>query len=166
MRGNLDSLMVRFSPLRKILSKSFCRLFFCSCLQSTMIYGKKIGKLVQKYMKVEPVPNRRWPSEKLSISSRSSSRGSGRSSGSDNDYWDVDDAPVGVPEGCLAVYVGPEMRRFVIQASFLYKQVFRELLRRSEEEYGFEIEGGLRIPCEAGVFEKLLWQLENGDENF
>jgi SAUR family protein len=127
-----------------------------------MMYGKKkIGKLVKKYMKVEPVPNRRW-SGKLSVSS---SRGSGRSSGSDTDYWDdADDAPVGVPEGCLAVYVGPEMRRFVIQASFLYKQVFRELLRRSEEEYGFDTEGGLRIPCEPGVFEKLLWQLEN--ENF
>lgn len=112
----------------------------------------KIGKLVRKYMKVEPVPK--------SFSSRSSSSGS-----DDGDYWgDDDDAPVGVPEGCLAVYVGPEMRRFVIQASFLYKQVFRELLRRSEEEYGFEFEGGLRIPCEIGVFEKLLWQLKT-DEN-
>jgi len=133
-----------------------------------MIYGKKVGKLIKKYMKVEPVPNRRW-SGRLSVSSRSSSRGSSRSSGSDNDYWDDDDAPVGVPEGCLAVYVGPEMRRFVIQARFLYNRVFRELLRRSEEEYGFETEGGLRIPCETGVFEKLLWQLENGgstDENF
>jgi len=156
-----------FSPLLKIFSVSCCNLLFC-CLQSTMIYGKKIGKLVKKYMKVEPVPNSRGLSGRLSVSSRSSSRGSSRCSGSDNDYWDDDDAPVGVPEGCLAVYVGPDMRRFVIQASFLYNQVFRELLRRSEEEYGFETEGGLRIPCEAGDFEKLLWQMENEgntDEN-
>lgn len=147
-----------FSPLLKLFSAS-CNLVFC-CLQSTMTYAKMIGKLVKKYMKVEPFPNRRG-SGRLSVSSRSSSRGSSRCSGSDNDYWDDDDAPVGVPEGCLAVYVGPDMRRFVIQASFLYNQVFRELLRRSEEEYGFETEGGLRIPCEAGDFEKLLWQMEN-----
>lgn len=74
----------------------------------------------------------------------------------------MDEEAAGVPEGCLAVYVGPEMRRFVIQASFLYIEVVRELLRRSEEEYGFDIAGGLRIPCEAGVFEELLWELETG----
>jgi hypothetical protein len=157
--------MVCFSVSR-IFSTSFGLL--CPCLQSTMKYGKKLGSLVKKHMRVEPIPKRRW-SGRLYVSSRSSSCGSSRSSSSDCDYWDIDDAPVGVPEGCLAVYVGPEMRRFVIQASFLYNQVFRELLRRSEEEYGFETEGGLRIPCEAEVFEKLLWQLENRgstDESF
>jgi len=135
-----------------------------------MTYGRKIGKLVKKYMKVEPVPNsnRGSGSGRLSsVSSRSWSRGSSRSDNGD-DYWDDDeddDAPVGVPEGCLAVYVGPDMRRFVIQASFLYNPLFRELLRRSEEEYGFETEGGLRIPCEAGEFEKLLRQMENEAES-
>lgn len=131
-----------------------------------MTYGKKIGKLVQKYTKGERRSSPACGSGRLSsFSSRSSSpRGSSRSS--DNDSWyDVDEdedvAPVGVPEGCLAVYVGPEMRRFVIQASYLSNQAFRELLRRSEEEYGFETEGGLRIPCEAEDFEKLLWQMEN-----
>ncbi|KAG0592322.1 hypothetical protein KC19_1G242500 [Ceratodon purpureus] len=151
--------MLCFSYLLRIFSTSFCLLRHR--FQSTMIYGKKIGSLVKKYMQVEPIPKRKW-SGMLSVSSRSSSRGSSRSSGSDCDDWDLDYAPAGVPEGCLAVYVGPEMRRFVIQASFLYNQVFRELLKRSEEEYGFETEGGLRIPCEAEVFEKLLWQLETG----
>lgn len=72
-----------------------------------------------------------------------------------------EEAPADVPEGSLAVYVGPEKRRFVIQTEFLYKRVFRELLRKSEEEYGFEpAGGGLRIACDAELFEQLLWQLE------
>ena len=123
-----------------------------------MLYGEKMGRLVKKYMRVEPTSKRRW-SGRMSVPS---SLGSSRFGGSECDYWDEDVAPAGVPEGCLAVYVGPEMRRFVIQASFLYNHAFRELLRKSEEEYGFETEGGLRIPCEPEVFEKLLWQLETG----
>lgn len=132
-----------------------------------MISGKKIGKLVQKYMRVEPVPGdalgktrsmKGCSGRSSSVASRSSSRERGMGN-SDCDYWD-EDAPADVPEGCLAVYVGPEMRRFVIQTGFLYKRAFRELLRKSEEEYGFETAGGLRIACEAALFEKLLWQLE------
>lgn len=136
-------------------------------LQATMVSRIKIGKLVQKYMRVEPVPGKTLGNTRSmkgcsgrmsSVVSRSSSRE--RSLGnSDCDYWD-EDPPADVPEGCLAVYVGPEMRRFVIQTGFLYKRVFRELLSKSEEEYGFETAGGLRIACEADLFEKLLWQLE------
>lgn len=132
-----------------------------------MVSRIKIGKLVQKYMRVEPVPGKTLGNTRSmkgcsgrmsSVVSRSSSRE--RSLGnSDCDYWD-EDPPADVPEGCLAVYVGPEMRRFVIQTGFLYKRVFRELLSKSEEEYGFETAGGLRIACEADLFEKLLWQLE------
>lgn len=148
----------------------------------TMTTWKICGRLVQKYMWVEP----KHGSEALDRSLRSlkqcsgrptsftlsSSRGSSRSSESgiisNRDYWE-EDAPKVVPSGCLAVYVGTEMRRFVIQASFLYTRVFRELLRRSEEEYGFETKGGLRIDCEAAIFEKLLSQLETSgspDESF
>ncbi|XP_024390203.1 protein SMALL AUXIN UP-REGULATED RNA 51 [Physcomitrium patens] len=149
-----------------------------------MMSGKKIGKLVQKYMRVEsfrdsdnldrssPRSLKRWSGRASSFSSSTSNRGSGRSlergNGPQSDCWD-EDAPEDVPSGSLAVYVGPKRRRFVIQTSFLYTRVFRELLRRSEEEYGFETEGGLRIACEAGNFEKLLWQLEtsgNSDESF
>ena len=136
-------------------------------VQATMFSGKKIGKLVQKYMRVEPVPGdalgktrsmKGCSGRTYSSVSRSSSRESGLGN-SDYEYW-YEDAPADVPEGCLAVYVGPEMRRFVIQTGFLYKREFRELLRKSEEEYGFETAGGLRIACEAALFEKLLWQLE------
>jgi SAUR family protein len=68
--------------------------------------------------------------------------------------------PADVPAGCLAVYVGKERRRFVIPTSYLSNSVFRALLAKSEEEFGFCCDGGLRIACAPDVFEHLLWWLE------
>ncbi|XP_031500703.1 indole-3-acetic acid-induced protein ARG7-like [Nymphaea colorata] len=64
--------------------------------------------------------------------------------------------PTAVPKGYLAVYVGSELRRFVIPTAFLRHAEFRALLARAEEEFGFEHEGGLTLPCEADEFEELV----------
>ncbi|GAB2302855.1 hypothetical protein Dimus_036850 [Dionaea muscipula] len=53
-----------------------------------------------------------------------------------------------VPKGYLPVYVGPELRRFVIPMEYLSMPDFRILMERAEEEFGFDQEGGLKIPCE------------------
>ena len=43
-----------------------------------------------------------------------------------------------VPKGHLAVYVGEtQKKRFVVPLSYLDQPLFQDLLRRSEEEYGF-----------------------------
>ncbi|RWR88642.1 auxin-responsive protein SAUR71 [Cinnamomum micranthum f. kanehirae] len=69
----------------------------------------------------------------------------------------------GVPEGHLPVYVGEEeMERFVVSARFLNHPVFAELLKRSAQEYGYEQEGVLRIPCRVVVFERILELLKKG----
>ncbi|GJT67082.1 small auxin-up RNA [Tanacetum coccineum] len=54
-----------------------------------------------------------------------------------------------VPKGYLAVYVGEDQRkRFVVPLSYLDQPLFQELLRRSEEDFGFNHPmGGLTIPC-------------------
>lgn len=70
--------------------------------------------------------------------------------------WD----PENVPRGYLAVYVGPEMRRFVIPASFLAVPAMRALMERAAEEFGYGQRGGLRIPCEEAAFEEILAVLE------
>jgi len=75
-------------------------------------------------------------------------------------------APADVPSGCLAVYVGKERRRFVIPTSYLTNNVFRALLAKSEEEFGFCCDGGLRIACTPDVFEHLLWWLEGATSQF
>jgi len=74
-----------------------------------------------------------------------------------------DVAPHDVPEGFLVVYVGEERRRFVISANILSHSVFRMLLNKSAEEFGFKHEGGLNIACEVVFFEHLLWLIETND---
>ncbi|XP_027355571.1 auxin-induced protein X10A-like [Abrus precatorius] len=56
---------------------------------------------------------------------------------------------VEVPKGYLAVYVGDNMRRFVIPISYLNQPSFQDLLSQSEEEFGYSHpRGGLTIPYE------------------
>ena len=66
-----------------------------------------------------------------------------------------------VPKGYLAVYVGEVQRkRFVVPLSYLDQPLFQELLRRSEEDFGFNHPmGGLTIPCREEAFVHLTNQL-------
>ncbi|XP_073011569.1 auxin-induced protein 6B-like [Typha latifolia] len=61
-----------------------------------------------------------------------------------------------VPKGFFAVCVGEEMKRFVIPTEYLGHWAFADLLREAEEEFGFQHEGVLSIPCEVSVFESIL----------
>ncbi|KAH1066630.1 hypothetical protein J1N35_031617 [Gossypium stocksii] len=53
-----------------------------------------------------------------------------------------------VPKGSLAVYVGQELRRFVIPTSYLTMPEFRDLMDMVAEEFGFQNTGELQIPCD------------------
>ncbi|KAE8728967.1 Auxin-responsive protein SAUR20 [Hibiscus syriacus] len=59
-----------------------------------------------------------------------------------------------VPKGHIAVYVGEgNKKRFTIPISFLNNPLFRDLLDRAEEEFGFNHPmGGLTIPCSEVYF--------------
>ncbi|VVB09643.1 unnamed protein product [Arabis nemorensis] len=59
-----------------------------------------------------------------------------------------------VPKGYLAVYVGErKMKRFVVPVSYLNQPSFQDLLRKAEEEFGFNHPmGGLTIPCSEEIF--------------
>jgi SAUR family protein len=62
-----------------------------------------------------------------------------------------------VPKGYLAVYVGDQMRRFVIPVSYLNQPLFQELLNQAEKEFGYDHPtGGLTIPCGEDEFLNLL----------
>ncbi|GER57040.1 SAUR-like auxin-responsive protein family [Striga asiatica] len=65
-------------------------------------------------------------------------------------------APADVPAGHVAVAVGSGRRRFVIRATYLNHPLFRKLLVRAEEEYGFGNSGPLAIPCNESLFEEIL----------
>ncbi|GFZ17347.1 hypothetical protein Acr_26g0006170 [Actinidia rufa] len=66
-----------------------------------------------------------------------------------------------VPEGCFAVYVGPERQRFVIKTEHANHPLFKCLLEDAEREYGYNSEGPLLIPCDVDLFYKVLAEMES-----
>ncbi|KAJ3692659.1 hypothetical protein LUZ60_011754 [Juncus effusus] len=64
--------------------------------------------------------------------------------------------PSDVPKGHFVVYVGDNRTRYVVPISFLSNHVFQSLLRRAEEEFHFDYDTGLIIPCEEVVFCSLI----------
>ncbi|KAK1275914.1 hypothetical protein QJS04_geneDACA004137 [Acorus gramineus] len=81
-------------------------------------------------------------------------------------FSDISSASSEVPKGFLAVSVGEEMKRFVIPTAYLTHRAFSVLLREAEEEFGFQQEGVLRLPCEVSVFERVLKVVEEKKEVF
>ncbi|XP_057819802.1 protein SMALL AUXIN UP-REGULATED RNA 10-like [Cryptomeria japonica] len=74
--------------------------------------------------------------------------------------------PTDVPKGHCAVYVGSERSRFIIPTKYLNHSLFRELLAKAEEEYGFDHKMGLTIPCEEVAFQLLTSMLEKKELRF
>lgn len=80
---------------------------------------------------------------------------------SDEDSCNSPKGPHDVPKGYLAVYVGRELRRFIIPTSYLSHSLFKMLLEKAADEFGFDQSGGLTIPCEIETFKYLLNCMEN-----
>lgn len=72
--------------------------------------------------------------------------------------------PPDVPKGYVPVYVGPEHRRFVIPTRYLGLPVFKLLLEKAEEEFGFDHKGALTLPCEIETFKYILQCMERHQE--
>ncbi|KAL0683504.1 hypothetical protein Bca4012_050352 [Brassica carinata] len=68
---------------------------------------------------------------------------------------DENGQPLDVPKGHFVVYVGENRVRYVVPISFLTRPEFQLLLQQAEEEFGFEHDMGLTIPCEEVVFRSL-----------
>ncbi|RLN36336.1 hypothetical protein C2845_PM03G35550 [Panicum miliaceum] len=83
---------------------------------------------------------------------------------SDDESCHSPEPPPDVPRGYCPVYVGPEQRRFVIPTGYLAHPVFRLLLEKAEEEFGFRHEGALAIPCETEAFKYILQCVERHDK--
>lgn len=60
------------------------------------------------------------------------------------------------PKGHFVVYVGEEMRRFVIPLSYLKDPTFQKLLEKAAEEYMFSRERGIVLPCAESTFRRFL----------
>ncbi|KAG8056863.1 hypothetical protein GUJ93_ZPchr0002g24985 [Zizania palustris] len=83
---------------------------------------------------------------------------------SDDESCHSPEPPPDVPRGYCPVYVGPEQRRFVIPTRYLGHPVFRLLLEKAAEEFGFRHEGALAIPCDTEIFKYILQCVEGHDK--
>ncbi|KAK4440704.1 Auxin-responsive protein SAUR50 [Sesamum alatum] len=83
--------------------------------------------------------------------------------------------PEDVKEGHFAVIAvdDDELKRFVVPLSFLTHPSFLRLLEQAAEEYGFDHDGALTVPCRPSELERILaeqWAEERvasgGDDNW
>ncbi|KAK1589064.1 hypothetical protein Q3G72_019960 [Acer saccharum] len=93
-----------------------------------MINPKKLIKFARKWQRVAALRRKRISLPGLNTSSSST-------------------APV-ADKGHFVVYTA-DQRRFVLPISYLSNQIFQELLRMSEEEFGLPSNGPITLPCDA-----------------
>lgn len=68
--------------------------------------------------------------------------------GRNNDH----DLPNDVPKGHFPVYVGDNRSRYIVPISWLNHSEFQSLLQRAAEEFGFNHDMGITIPCQEEDF--------------
>ncbi|KAL9243384.1 hypothetical protein vseg_017278 [Gypsophila vaccaria] len=65
------------------------------------------------------------------------------------------------PGGCFSVYVGPERERFVMKAKDASHPLFKMLLDDAQEQYGYNSEGPILLPCSVDLFYKVLAEMDD-----
>lgn len=77
-------------------------------------------------------------------------------------------SPSTTPTGTFAVYVGDERQRFVVPTGYLSHPLFKMLLDKAYNEFGFEQKSGLVVPCSVAAFQEVVSAVEccNGKFHF
>ncbi|XP_047977845.1 auxin-responsive protein SAUR36-like [Salvia hispanica] len=73
--------------------------------------------------------------------------------------------PVPVPKGQMAVYVGQSdgaFERILVPVVYFNHPLFGDLLKESENEFGFNQPGGITIPCRVAEFERVQTRIKTG----
>ncbi|XP_031123301.1 auxin-responsive protein SAUR50-like [Ipomoea triloba] len=82
-----------------------------------------------------------------------------------DEFDNSEDVPNDVKEGHFAVMAvddDDKLKRFIVPLSCLRNPCFLRLLEKAAEEYGFEHEGALMLPCRSSELEKILGKQYNG----
>ncbi|XXG60893.1 hypothetical protein AAC387_Pa04g2691 [Persea americana] len=75
-----------------------------------------------------------------------------------------------VKKGSLAVRVGLEgeeggFQKFVIPISYLHHPLFKRLLEKAQDLYGFHTTGPLKLPCSVDDFLHVRWLIERESQH-
>ncbi|KAK8718391.1 hypothetical protein V6N13_045626 [Hibiscus sabdariffa] len=77
----------------------------------------------------------------------------------------INEKPIEVPKGHLAVYVGQnngDFHRVLVPVIYFNHPLFGELLREAEKEYGYSHPGGITLPCGFSEFERVQTRIAAG----
>ncbi|KVH95888.1 Auxin responsive SAUR protein [Cynara cardunculus var. scolymus] len=85
---------------------------------------------------------------------------------SDNDDKQAYRSCTSTPRGCIALYVGEERRRFVVQTAHLSHPLFQMLLEKTAEEFGFDQKDRLVVPCSVDVFLEVVSSVKCNNGKF
>ncbi|XP_042509706.1 auxin-responsive protein SAUR21 [Macadamia integrifolia] len=64
------------------------------------------------------------------------------------------------PIGFLALYVGEERQRFLVPTNFLSHPLFKILMEKTYNEFGFAQRNGLVVPCSVSTFQEVIDAIE------
>ncbi|KAF7818801.1 auxin-responsive protein SAUR15 [Senna tora] len=70
------------------------------------------------------------------------------------------------PTGFFALYVGEERQRYVVPTAYLSHPLFKILLEKVYDEYGFDQRSALVIPCSVSTFQEVLNAIECSNGKF
>lgn len=72
------------------------------------------------------------------------------------------------PTGTFVVYVGEERQRFVVPTGYLSHPLFKIVLQKAYNEFGFDQRNGLVLPCSVNIFQEVVSAVEccNGKFDF
>ncbi|MED6206738.1 hypothetical protein PIB30_116781 [Stylosanthes scabra] len=70
------------------------------------------------------------------------------------------------PTGYFAIYVGEERQRYVVPTSYLNHPLFKILLEKSYNEFGFSQSNGLILPCRVSTFQEVVNAIECNNGKF
>lgn len=69
-------------------------------------------------------------------------------------------AELEIPKKHFVVCVGANSRQYVVPLSYLSIPAFRALMDASFEQFGYQKDGPMQLPCEEAAFEELLENLK------
>ncbi|KAK7278682.1 hypothetical protein RJT34_23717 [Clitoria ternatea] len=70
------------------------------------------------------------------------------------------------PTGFFALYVGEERQRYVVPTSYLSHPLFKMLLEKAYNEFGFAQRNGLVVPCSVSTFQEVINAIECNNGKF